>query len=234
MSEIRTDKKGSCEKNLIAKHKKLVFPFALILAVSFGGVLGYAVNREKSASLYKELYANQKQTTAKKIVYKTFSSSNADFTFEYPDTWSYKEEKDPDDSTISEWTFYAGEQNNDNRVLKVGPLADGETFFSGAGKNGSTDGKKTPYWVRTYPSNDPDTFITAENSDGKDSHIGFIYWQKGKYFANADDITDIYSKDVHVMSYDHSFVPQPQTISEADIISAYEIAQHIAQSVKIK
>lgn len=145
------------------------------------------------------------------ITYKTFSSPKADFTFEYPDTWIYNEEEIENTSV---WTFTG------DVVLEVHSPSY-EVFDSCSGSFYIRGIEKTSYQLNTFPTNDPETFVTYEQC-GSEYGSGYIYWQKGEYFANSEDIKDI--KKINLIIFD-SGIENKKNIN---------IMQHIAQSIKIK
>jgi len=158
--------------------------------------------------------SNSSQT--ENITYKTFSSPKADFTFEYPDTWVYDEKIDPENPNTTGWNFYEGpEKKFDIPILAViSPLTEVVDFCSVGYK-----GAKTPYQLNTFSTNDNETFVTYEQCGGEYGGA-YIYWRKGEYFANASLINDIHK--INLMNF--------YSGSE----EGKKIAQHIAQSIKIK
>jgi len=150
------------------------------------------------------------QTENQNIVYATFSSPKIDFTFEYPDTWIF-EENNTEDTTAS-WRFYSDSKKENSTLYVYSPVTDAIDFCSG---NFELTGiEKTPYQLNTFPTNDPETFTTYEKCGGEYGS-SYIYWQKGKYFANSRDIADLHKMNII-------------------IADNTDIAQHIAQSIKIK
>ena len=176
---------------------------------------------------------NENQDQNDNITYKTFSSPKADFTFEYPDTWVYDEkeiEREINNTMASTtfWGFYpnleSGYRNRPPYLEVSSPGYEVVDFCSG----GPDTAKGDPYGftISIFPTNDPKTFITYEQCgvDGGSGDGGYIYWQKGKYFANAIDIDidDFYFK-VNIMICHGS-----------DELEGQKVAQRIAQSIKIK
>lgn len=229
--------------------RNATYVIIIILVCCAGALFGYKFGISKAdkncitepATLKDNLPSNnaaKNQTGNNKVItYKTFSSPKVNFTFEYPSDWTYREDKDVVIPNLSTWTFYKGEpnDNNDNLTIFLEPLTDVKDFFSGAGSSGAHNGEKTPYWVRTYPSNDADTFITQEQNESNDGFFsGYIYWQKGKYFANADDVSQDYSGKTYVILYNTTIISNTGTMTETDIKIGNEIAQHMAQSVNVK
>ncbi|MFA6097663.1 MAG: hypothetical protein WC788_08645 [Candidatus Paceibacterota bacterium] len=150
----------------------------------------------------------------KDIVYKTFSSPEADFTFEYPDTWTYG--KSIIEDTIV-WNFYINsEKNPSNSVLEVHFPTYETVDFCSIGYKGT----KNPYQLNTFPTNDPETFITYEQCSQSQNGDGYIYWQKGEYFANAGLISDILKTNLMIFHYNSA--------------EGRTIAQHISESITIK
>jgi hypothetical protein len=142
------------------------------------------------------------------ITYKTFSSPKVNFTFEYPDTWVYEEEN-IENTNI--WTFTG------DAIFEV-HSPPYEVFDScSVGYKGA----KTSYQINTFPTNDPETFVTYEQC-GSENENGYIYWQKGEYFANASLINDIHK--INLIIFDFG----TKNKKYLDII------QHIVQSIKIK
>ncbi|MFZ2970264.1 MAG: hypothetical protein WA063_03900 [Minisyncoccia bacterium] len=156
------------------------------------------------------------QTENDKITYKTFSSPKADFTFEYPDTWVYNEEKIENTSV---WTFHQGQEKNAGDAILEVHSPSYEIFDSCSGSFYIRGIEKIPYQLNTFPTNDPETFIAYERCGGEHGST-YIYWQKGEYFANSGDIKDI--NKVNLMIF----------ISGAE--EGKNISQHIAQSIRIK
>ncbi len=180
----------------------------------------------KNQSLPVEKNENQDQSD--NVIYKTFSSPKANFTFEYPSTWAYDEkeyEREVNNTTI--WGFYPNlEDNYRNRppYLEVSsPAYEVVDFCSG----GPDTAKGDPYGftISVFPTNDPKTFVTYEQcgADGGNGDGGYIYWQKGKYFANATDIgiDNIYKVNIMIC---HG----------SDELKGKKVAQRIAKSIKIK
>ena len=170
---------------------------------------------------------NENQDQNNNVTYKTFSSSKADFTFEYPSDWVYDEkeiEREINNTMVSTmvWRFYSNLDNNyDSRppYLEVSSPGYEVVDFYSAGYKGT----KRPYQLNTFPTNDPETYVTYEQRDvGGDG--GYIYWQKGKAFASSYciDMDDFYSK-VNIMICHGS-----------DELKGQKVAQHIAKSIKIK
>ncbi len=153
------------------------------------------------------------------ITYTTFSSSKADFTFEYPSTWVYDEKTDPYNSKATDWAFYIN--SNDKTgvpiLAVISPMTEVVDFCSGG--PATAMGNLYSFTLSVFPTNDSETFITYEHCGGEDGS-GYIYWQKGKYFANATDIKDIHK--VNLMKF-YSNSEEGQ-----------KIAKHIAQSIKIR
>ncbi len=150
------------------------------------------------------------------ITYKTFSSPKADFTFEYPSTWVSEEEKI---ETTSVWTFRPGQEKDAGEAILEVHSPSYEVFDSCSGSFYIRGIEKIPYQLNTFPTNDPETFITYERCGGKQGST-YIYWQKGGYFANSEDIKDINKVNLMIFT------------SGAE--EGKSIAQHIAQSIKIK
>lgn len=154
------------------------------------------------------------------IAYKTFSSPKADFTFEYPSDWVYDEEE-IENTTF--WGFYPNmEGDYRNRPPYLAVSSQGyETVDFCSGGPATAKGDPYGFTISVFPTNDPETFITYEQS------CGYIYWQKGKYFANSTDINidDIYDK-LNIMVF--------YGLDELDESKVEEIGKHIAQSIKIK
>lgn len=205
----------------------------ILIFIAGGVILNCFLNKKESAIIpqekntEKEVREEDNQDKNKKITYKTFSSPKADFTFEYPDTWAYDEkgyEREINNTTI--WGFYSNlESNYRNRppYLEVSsPSYEVVDFCSG----GYDTAKGYPYdfTISVFPTNDPETFVTYEQCGiDRESGSGYIYWQKGKYFANATDIgiNNIYK--INIMTFHGS-----------DELEGRKVAQHIAQSIKIK
>jgi len=145
------------------------------------------------------------------ITYKTFSSSKADFTFEYPDTWVYEEENIENTNV---WTFTG------DVVFEVHSPSY-EVFDSCSGSFYIRGIEKIPYQLNTFPTNDPETFVTYERC-GSEYGSGYIYWQKGEYFANSEDIKDI--QKINLIIFD-SGIENKKNL---------DVVQRIAQSIKIK
>ncbi|NQV00887.1 MAG: hypothetical protein HQ537_02090 [Parcubacteria group bacterium] len=156
------------------------------------------------------------------ITYATFSSHKADFTFEYPDTWVYAE-REFNDTMV--WGFYPNLDNNYDSVppyLEVhSPIYDpgAVSFYSGGGPD-SAKGSPFSFTLSVFPTNDPMTFVTYERYGAGENGGGYIYWQKGEYFANASFLLD-YDKYNLIRFYS---APE----------NGREIGQHIARSIKIK
>lgn len=223
--------KRNKKKNPFNK-KELSIAALLSLALCLGGVAGYAISREKFSGPCAGGDTCKQQN---EITYKTFSSDKADFTFKYPVEWTYKEIQDAAVPGVSKWIFYANSQQSDeNRIMEAGNLTEADDFFSGAGKLGGETGIKIPYWVRTYLTNDTETFVTQENIDNENKHSGHIYWQKGKYFTNSDSLNKTYDNTTHVISYYNSFLPGSQHPTSENLKRGYEISQYIAKSITIK
>ncbi len=145
------------------------------------------------------------------ITYKTFSSPKADFTFEYPSDWVYEEENIENTNV---WTF------SGDVVFEV-HSSSYEVFDSCSGSFYIRGIEKIPYQLNTFPTNDPETFVTYEQC-GSGYGSGYIYWQKGEYFANSEDIKDV--QKINLIIFD----------SGTENKKNLEIVQHIAQSIKIK
>jgi len=165
------------------------------------------------------------------ITYTTFSSPKANFEFEYPDTWMYDEKTDPYNQDATNWGFYLRSKKKPRSLILAvtSPLSEIVDFCSG----GPLTAKGWPYGfvLSVFPTNDPDTFITYEQCGDvryKQNGEGYIYWQKGKYFANASKIKDIHN--INLMLY---YSNSSDFFADGNKESA-EIAKHIAQSIKIK
>ena len=207
---------------------KLNYLLISFLTISLAGnVLFYfkiGELEEKIQKISQYQYKNQSSSVAKNenqdqnnnITYKTFSSPKADFTFEYPSAWAY-DEKEIKNTMV--WGFYPNlEGNYRNRppYLEVhSPTYETVDFFSSGYK-----GTKHPYQLNTFPTNDPETYVTYEQ--GESGGKAYIYWQKGKAFASASCIGDIYFK-VNIMIFHGS-----------DELDGKEVAQHMAKSIKVK
>lgn len=205
------------------KLNYLLIPF-LVVSLA-GNLLFYFKIGELEEEIQKiSQYKNQSSPVAKNenqdqndnISYKTFSSPKADFTFEYPSDWVY-DEKEIKNTMV--WRFYSNLDNNyDSKppYLEVhSPTYETVDFYSFGYK-----GTKRPYQLNTFPTNDPETYVTYEHSGSGDG--GYIYWQKGKAFASAYCIDDIYFKVNIMICYG------------SDELEGQKVAQHIAKSIKIK
>lgn len=224
-------------------NNKLNYLLIPLLVVSLSGNILFYL---KIGNLKKEIqnisqYQNKNQslpTTKDKtqnknneITYATFSSPKADFTFEYPSNWVYDEREvssmyDGKEIKTMSWGFYPnleGDYRNRPPYLEVhSPTYETVDFCSG----GPATAKGDPYGftISVFPTNDPETFVTYEQCGiDVEGGGGYIYWQKGKYFANATDIDDIYYK-VNLMIF----------YSAEEGQDGQEIAQHIAKNIKIK
>lgn len=219
---------------------KLNYLLIPLLTISLAGnVLFYfkiGKLEEEIQKVSQYQYKNQSSPIAKdknqdkndNIAYTTFSSPKADFTFEYPSDWVYDEDEvstmyDGKEIKTMSWGFYPnledGYRNRPPYLAVSYPLDEIVDFCSG----GPATAKGDPYGftISVFPTNDPETFITYEQS------CGYIYWQKGKYFANSTDIDidDIYTyQKVNLMKF----------YSAEEGQDGQEIAQHIAKSIKIK
>jgi hypothetical protein len=164
---------------------------------------------------------NEPKSTKTEIDYETFSSPKADFTFEYPNTWKY-DEKDIDGTTV--WNFYPNLDKNYNNVPSYlelhTPIEDpgAVDFYSNGPENAKEDSKG--FTLSVFPTNDPKTFVTYERYGAGETGGGYIYWQKGEYFANA---TSLFGHDKYNLM---RFYSAPE--------SEQEVGLHIAQSIKIK
>lgn len=204
------------------KNVSYILIAALLIFIIGGMILNCSLNKEdsvpvsKKESTEKEIQKEVNQNKNSEITYKTFSSSKADFTFEYPSMWVY-DEKEINNTMV--WGFYPNlEGNYRNRppYLAVhSPTYEVVDFFSGGYK-----GTKSPYQLNTFPTNDPETYVTYEQ--GESGGKAYIYWQKGKAFASSHCIGDIYYK-VNIMVFRGS-----------DELDGKEVAQHIAKSIKIR
>ena len=194
----------------------------IILSYSLGGKESTIISQEKD--IKKEIQKETNQDENNEITYKTFSSPKADFIFEYPSTWVYNEKEISTMSGGKEiktmaWGFYPnleGSYGNRPPYLEVhSPTYETVDFFSAGYK-----GTKSPYQLNTFPTNDPETYVTYEQ--GENGGKAYIYWQKGEAFASASCIGSIYFK-VNIMIFHGS-----------DELDGKEVAQHIAKSIKIK
>lgn len=152
------------------------------------------------------------------IKYKTFSSPRANFTFEYPDTWVYEEKQNAYNTNETNWIFYSNSKTNSNNLIFITGTynADWVDFCSIGYK-----GTKIPYQLNTFSTNNLETFVTYEQC-GNENGKGYIYWEKGEYFASANNIKDIQKINLMVYNFDNKN------------INNVVIAQHIAQSIRIK
>lgn len=156
------------------------------------------------------------QAENQNIVYATFSSPKADFSFEYPNTWTFEEEQI---ANTAAWRFYSDSKKEENALIVYSPMLDATDFCSGSFSQRGIE--KNPYQLNTFPTNDPETFVTYERC-GKGYPSTYIYWQKGEYLATSQDIKDI--QKINLMKF----------MAEADNTENTDIAQHIAQSIKVK
>jgi len=148
-------------------------------------------NKKEPVSVFQKEEMNKKKND--EIIYKTFSSPKANFTFEYPSNWVYDEKEistvdydkvydEKENTWVSynekeiktmAWGFYPNlEGNYRNRppYLEVySPTYETVDFFSLGYK-----GIKSPYQLNTFPTNDPKTYVTYEQgeSGGKLIFIG--------------------------------------------------------------
>lgn len=156
-----------------------------------------------------------------KITYTIFSSPKTDFTFEYPNTWTYKEIDSQNPDSIG-WNFYVNaEDKSVPPIVSVAfPLTDWVGFCSK-----EINPPDTLAEVNTYKTNDSTTDVVYEKcGDTKNGFAGgYIYWQKGKHLSNANDIKDINKVNLINISYSG-------TENKTDV----EIMKHIAQSIRIK
>lgn len=153
------------------------------------------------------------------ITYTTFSSAKANFTFEYPSTWVYDEKIDPNDAKSTDWDFYSNSDKNYETLILgiVSPLSEVVDFCSGGPQ--TAKGDTYGFTISIFPTNDPKTYVTYEQC-GDQNGYGYVYWQKGEYFANSSEIKNIYK--ISLMKFYSS--------SE----NGKKIAEHIVKSIKIK
>ena len=158
------------------------------------------------------------------ITYATFSSPKANFTFEYPDMWVYDEREI--NGTMA-WRFYSKFANNHDGVpyLEVHfPIDDpGAVSFSTGEPDPAKGLPLRPYHfaISVFATNDSETFVTYQWSgrEALENGSGYIYWEKGQYFANSSYLSG------HKYNYMRIY-----SILE----KGQEIGLHIAQSIKIK
>ena len=225
---------------------KLNYLLILLLVVSLAGnflfyfKIGELEEKIQEISQYKDqsspVVENENQDQNDNITYKTFSSPKADFTFEYPSDWVYDEEeisamRDGKEIKTMAWGFYPNlEGNYDNKppYLTVyspavsNDIVDTLDFYS-TNYNCSTRYKtKFPYQLNTFPTNDPETYVTYEQGDKRKA---YIYWRKGESFANAYCIGNIYYKFNLMIFYGSD---------ELNELERQKVAQHIAKSIKIE
>jgi len=154
------------------------------------------------------------------IKYTTFSSPEADFTFEYPDTWVYDERET--NGTMN-WGFYSKFADNHDGVPYLGvqsPIEDpGAVSHYSAGGPDSAKGNAFSFTLSVFPTNDPKTFVTYERYGAGENGGGYIYWEKGEYFANSSYLPGHKYNQMRFYS-----VPE----------KGREIGLHIAQSIKMK
>jgi len=218
------------------KNTSYILIIVLLIFVIGGMALNCSLSKKdsvpisKKENIKKEIQKEKEvgQDKNDEITYKTFSSPRADFTFEYPSTWVYDEKEISTMSGGKEiktmaWGFYPNlEGNYRNRppyLAVYSPTPETVDFYSLGYK-----GTKRPYQLNTFPTNDPETYVTYEQRivDGESGDGGYIYWQKGEAFASASCIDDIYFK-VNVMKCYGS-----------DELKGQKVGQHIARSIKIK
>ena len=213
------------------KNTSYILIVVILIFIASGIILSCSLNKKEPAIISQEKDIKEEEVQKKvnqdennEITYKTFSSPKADFEFEYPSNWVYDEKEI---STVSgekeiktmTWGFYPNlEDNYRNRPPYLAihsPTPETVDFFSLGYK-----GTKYSYQLNTFPTNEPETYITYEQ--GKSGGKAYIYWQKGEAFASAYCIDDIYFK-VNLMIFHGS-----------DELEEKKVAQHIAQSIKIK
>lgn len=153
------------------------------------------------------------------ITYTAFSSPKANFTFEYPSTWVYDEKIDPNDAKSTDWNFYSNSDKNYETLILgiVSPLSEVVDFCSGGLQ--TAKGDTYGFTISVFPTNDPKTYVTYEQC-GDQNGYGYIYWQKGEYFANSSEIKNIYKISL-IKFYSNSE-------------NGKKIAEHIAKNIKIK
>lgn len=217
-------------------NNKYTLAIIILILIVGGGILANIWNRNKvspTPSTSPALSTSPSISSASipitknnNTTYTTFFSKKADFTFEYPSNWVYDEREDSimsDGKKIKTmaWGFYPNLENgyrNRPPYLEIhSPGYEIVDFFSFGYK-----GTKFPYQLNTFPTNDPETYVTYEQSEGGSS---YIYWQKGEAFASARSINmdDFYQK-VNLMVF----------YSAGEGQDARQIGKHIAQSIKIK
>lgn len=207
-------------------NNKYILAAIIFMLIIGGTILGYFLNKDNppvavSPTPFISVTASPTTTNTfspDNIKYVTFSSSKADFTFEYPNTWIYTEAKDPQNNNLMGWNFYSGSEVKPDTppIIEIAfPLSDVVNFCS---TNYEYIDKKS-FLLNVFPTNDPKTFITYEQCGGKYG-VAYIYWQKGEHFTKADDIKDIHKINLMIF-YSGSEENE-------------KIAQHIAQSIKIK
>ncbi len=209
-------------------NNKINYLLILLLVISLAGNVLFYFKISALEIEIKKIRQNENQslTTAKdtaknennNITYITFSSPKADFTFEYPSTWVYEEKPDSYDPNATDWIFYQNSKKiQDNLILAViSPLTEVVDFCSVGYRS-----EERSYKISIFPTNDPKTFITYEQCGEEEYGSTYIYWQRGEYFRNANDIKDILKIDL--MIYYSGIENNNQ-----------KITKHIAQSIKIK
>ncbi|MFA6897546.1 MAG: hypothetical protein WCQ96_04665 [Patescibacteria group bacterium] len=160
------------------------------------------------------------------ITYATFSSSKADFTFEYPDTWVH-DENELNNTMV--WRFYSKSADNHDSIpyLEVHSPIDDPGAVGGF-PSGAPDLEKgeplRPYhnFIYVFSTNDPSTFVTYQwgGSGELKNGSGRIYWEKGQYFADSSSLSG-HNKYNYMRVYS---IPE----------KGQEVGLHIAQSIKVK
>lgn len=213
------------------KNASYIIIVVILIFMAGGIILSCFLNKKEPVIISQEedikneeVQKEINQDENNEITYKTFSSPNADFEFEYPSDWVYDEEEvstiyNGKEIKTMAWEFYPNLKDNYRNkppyLAVVSPTPETVDFFSFGYK-----GTKFPYQLNTFPTNDPETYVTYEQ--GESGGKAYIYWQKGEAFANAYCIDNIYFK-VNLMIFHGS-----------DELKGEKVAQHIAQSIKIK
>jgi len=209
-------------RELINKNRYIIIAAILIFGTG-AGILGYLQYKNKIISTsftpsVSPISTPSIESQNNNIIYTKFLSAKADFTFEYPDMWVYDEDKI--ENTMV-WKFYLNpKKNSESMVFEVhSPTYEGVDFCSGKANVSSGGNTNVLVKIDTYKTNDSKTYITYEECGGS---VAYIYWQKGERFASADDIKNIYQVNLMLLYF------------TSDLSEGTSIAQHIAQSIKIK
>lgn len=162
---------------------------------------------------------------------KLFSDSEADFTFEYPSTWTYKKfssdytrQQNPESKL---WSFIY--QGKEMLLLGAPPYETALDLCSGKNQRG-----EKPIQLDVFSTNDPSTSVVAEVC----GEVAYIYWIPGRRLHVASDLSkinidEIVAKYHSIVLYSEDFVNRTYAATSTQPQNYLDWVKRIAKSIKI-